>query len=106
MISLGALLLTFAWLARSYRRNRAFLLVSLFLLWQFSLKVIGTTFLDLFGPIYSDEVFTDVGGIGSSAPLMIVFVMIPLVALKIAFSHFPAKPRAVPLEPHIASPGV
>ena len=80
LLAIGATL----WLIKSFRREPAFFLVAIFLSWQFALKVYGVSFLDSFGPIFSDEVSTEVGGNGYSAPLMILFVMIPLAAMKLA----------------------
>lgn len=94
MISLLLALILTVWLLRSFWRNPAFLLVAIFLTWQFVLKVGGVVFLDIFGPIYADEVFTTVGGIGHSAPMMILFVVIPLLMIKIALSRF--SPRKTP----------
>jgi hypothetical protein len=82
MISLIFAIIALAWLARSYQRDRTFLFVSAFLAWQFALKVMATVYLDNFGPIYSDEVFIWVGGHGSSTPLMVVSVVIPLVIIQ------------------------
>ncbi|MEO5882992.1 MAG: DUF6418 domain-containing protein [Caldimonas sp.] len=105
MISLLSALGAGTWLLRSFSKNRAFLLVAIFLAWQFMLKVLGVVFLDVAGPIYSDEVFTEVGGVGASAPLMILFVLIPLVLLKLAFSRFSARSIVAP-EKHLDRGGV
>jgi hypothetical protein len=93
MISLIVAVAFTAWVLCSYIRYPAFFLAAIFLSWQFALKVAGTVFLDLQGPIYSDEVYTEVGGIGSSTPIMVLFVAIPLYLLRIAMTVFPKPPR-------------
>jgi hypothetical protein len=93
------------WLIKSFRREPAFFLVAIFLSWQFALKIYGVSFLDSFGPVYSDEVSTEVGGSGHSAPLMILFVMIPLVAMKMAMQMVSAK-HLLPVEKHLAQGGL
>jgi hypothetical protein len=105
MISLLLALGASIWLLASFKKDRAFLLVAIFLTWQFTLKVFGVVFLDIFGPIYSDEVGTEVGGEGASAPFMILLVMIPLMAMKLALQR--ASNRNPPLpEPHLARGGL
>jgi hypothetical protein len=93
------------WLIKSFRREPAFLLVAAFLGWQFALKIYGVSFLDSFGPIYSEEVSTEVGGKGYSAPLMIGFVMIPLVAMKLSMRFVSIK-RPLPLEKNLEQSGL
>lgn len=105
MISLLLALGLSLWLLASFKKDRAFLLVAIFLTWQFALKVFGVVYLDNFGPIYSDEVGTEVGGKGASAPLMILLVMIPLLAMKVAMQHASNR-NPPPEEPHIARGGL
>jgi hypothetical protein len=88
MISLTAAALFAVWILRSYRLHPAFFLTSTFLSWQFGLKIIGTVFVDLFGPVYADEVFTFVGGQGASTPVMVLFTALPLLLLKKALTVF------------------
>jgi hypothetical protein len=92
------------WVIRNYVRYPAFFLVALFLTWQFALKVFATVFLDLLGPVYSDEVYTEVGGFGASAPLMVLFIAIPLGALWKAMTDF-RHPLRLIKEPYLAQGG-
>lgn len=95
------------WCAVVGWRSPAFALAALFLGWQFALKVAGVVFLDYCGPVYSSEVFTTVGGLGSSAPLMILFVFVPLLAISIAVSWFPrAAISLVPKEAYLGTGGL
>ena len=96
MISILIAIIFFTWLGRAALRRPAFLFVGIFLIWQFFLKVAGIVYLDVAGPIYSDEVFTYVGGDGSSAPLLIFFVWIPLVFI---YSMLGPNASAKPLRP-------
>jgi hypothetical protein len=95
MISVTIAVAFGAWVIYNLMRHPAFLMTAIFLLWQFALKVFGTVYLDVFGPIYSDEVYTAVGGTGTSALLMILFVAIPLVLIMIATTRFRKPVRSV-----------
>lgn len=103
MISFLFAFAALVWLLMAYRRDMAFLFVSCFLAWQFALKVMATTFLDNFGPIYSDEVFVWVGGHGASTPLMVVSALIPLMVIKVAINR-KTRLQSAP-EPHLTNGG-
>lgn len=79
----------FLWVGTKFLDTQLFFCTALFLTWQFSLKILGTLFLDNFGPIYSDEVFTEVGGSGFSTPIMVLFCFIPLYFISNATKSFP-----------------
>lgn len=89
MLSLFVTTLFLIWLLRAGLKRPAFLLAGLFLIWQFALKIIGVTYLDVAGPVFSDEVMVNVGGSGSSAPLMALFIWVPLAVL-----YFMLRPAA------------
>ena len=98
VISSLFVLVALIWLAISFKRDVAFLFVSAFLAWQFALKIMASFYLDVFGPIYSDEVFIWVGGHGNSTPFMVLASLVPLVVIK-ALIPKKARPGTPPPPP-------
>jgi hypothetical protein len=80
-ISLISAAAFFAWLIWAARTRPTFLFCGIFLIWQFALKVVSTTYLDLFGPVHAIEVDAEVGGHGSSTLLLVLFLWVPLAVL-------------------------
>jgi hypothetical protein len=69
------------WLMVSSLRKPAFLFIGAFLLWQFFLKIASATYLKYFGPIYSDEVHSYVGGENSNLYFLLFFIFICLLCI-------------------------
>jgi hypothetical protein len=84
----------FWWVARAAWKSPVFFLASIFLFWQFALKVVATLVLDVLGPINSQDINVMMGG-GSSAVLMVASVWLPLAILYLALK--PGKREKAPL---------
>jgi hypothetical protein len=75
-------------MARAGKRHPAFIMVAIFIFWQYLLKILSCVYLDIAGPLFSEEIQMNVGGGGYATPLLSVFLFVPMWFLYLAL-----KPR-------------
>ena len=105
MISLLFGIAYFGFVAWFFRAHRAVFLASAFLLFSFSLRVAGTVYIDLYGPIFATELGYDVGP-GESTPLFVLCIVAALTMFILMQRKIRIKPENVAKTPFGMAPRV